>query len=650
MLPFLCSIVALTTGAAAPALAQTTVGETLQQPHLAAHLVTSVDTIEPGVRFRLGVAFKIDPDWHIYAPEPGDSGLPTTITLRVPDGWHVGPLTWPEATRFEDASGVTFGYEGSVRVSATVTPPATLGDAGNVAIGADISWLVCHHNCIRGKGTLRSLVPVAGASATHGATLPLSAQETGNGPAASRPVSVVAIPPIATPRVAIDPSAADAACADVTADFAGSPRPSGLASFGLALLFAFLGGLLLNAMPCVLPVLSLKLLSLVEHAGSDRRTLWRHGLAYTAGILLSFAALTVILLSLQAGSWAFQMQSPVFVAVFVAILFAFALSLFGVFNIQLPGGNRLNARVAGAAGYGQSFSYGAFAVLLGTPCTAPFLGPAITYALAQPPVEMMALMLTVGLGVASPFLVLARFPGWRRFVPKPGPWLMTFKKIMAFMLVGAALFFLQTLSVQLSRDAFMSYLLFLAVVALAAWVFGHWSAPTRVPWTRRAGAILALVFVTFGAVGLVTTEPPEATAGTSVVDGVTWHDFASVDVEAEALAGRTVFIDFTAQWCATCKVNEAAAIHTDAVRATFEALGVLAVTADFTRYSPEVAAWLTRFDEPSVPLYVMLPAGRPADAIKLPTFPLSSDDIVRAACGARELAQTGTKLSFSVPN
>lgn len=410
-----------------------------------------------------------------------------------------------------------------------------------------------------------------------------------------------------------------------------------LSSFALALLFAFLGGLILNAMPCVLPVLSLKILGIVEQSKDSPKTVWRHGLFYTAGVLASFLVMAILLIALQQTSWAFQFQDPVFVGVFTAIVFAFSLSLFGVFEIALPGASKIDAAVAGSHGYASSFNYGIFAVLLGTPCTAPFLGPALTFAFTQPPFEMTLLLLSVGLGLASPFLLLARFPGWRRILPKPGAWLITFKKVMAFLLVGTAVFLLSIFAAQVSREALVSYLVFLTLLALSLFIYGNWTEPSRSPRVRWAATAVALGLTVWSALTFVSVEPPEGTGPTMTAGGITWHDFDRIDVNARASDGHLVFVDFTADWCTTCKVNEATAIHTDEVRDLIHALGVLPVKGDFTQYKPEIAKWLEKYEEPSVPLYVVIPPGRPDEAFKLPTL-LSESDVKSGLCDAYRLA------------
>jgi len=457
------------------------------------------------------------------------------------------------------------------------------------------------------------------------------------GPAAA---PSAAAPPTATPTMR--PSSAAALDGDPCADAGATTEHDGpLSSLALALVFAFLGGLILNVMPCVLPVLSLKILGLVEQSKDSPQVIWRHGLVYTAGVLASFLVFAIALIALQQTSWAFQFQDPTFVAIFTAIVFAFGLSLFGVFEIALPGAARLDAAVAGSHGYASSFYYGIFAVLLGTPCTAPFLGPALTYAFTQPPFEMTLLLLMVGLGLASPFLLLARFPGWRKILPRPGAWLLTFKKVMGFLLIGTAVFMISIFAAQVSRDALISYLVFLSVLSFALFVYGHWTDPMRRTSTRWIASGVAVGLTAIGAVMFVSTEPPPPSPGTQVIAGQTWHDFDQTDVEAHARDGRLVFVDFTADWCATCKVNEATAIHTEATSELFRKLDVLTVKGDFTVHKPEIARWLERFEEPSVPLYVVIPPGRPAEAFKLPPL-ISEDDVRGGLCRAHKLVTSAS--------
>ncbi|MCB9729914.1 MAG: thioredoxin family protein [Deltaproteobacteria bacterium] len=381
------------------------------------------------------------------------------------------------------------------------------------------------------------------------------------------------------------------------------------------LLFALLGGLILNVMPCVLPVLSIKVLGLVQQADDDRRSIWYHGLAYTVGILASFAVLGIILIAAKASGeavgWGFQFQEPAFVAAMGALVFAFGLSLFGVFEVELPGAHHIDAKAARHHGYTGSFMNGVLATLLATPCTAPFLAPALGFALAQPPAILLVFLLTIGFGLALPFLVLAAMPAWARHLPKPGPWMGTFKKAMGFLLMATTVWLVDVLSGQWDRTAMTHYLGFLTLLAFAAWIYGHWGNHPFARNTRVGALIVAVALVAGGAVGLLRPAQVE-------VGDIAWKDFTQVDVEAMSQSGKTVFIDFTADWCVTCKVYERTVINTDPVKGALAQGCVLPVRADYTKEDPRITHWLERFKRPGVPMYVILPAGRPHEPLLLP--------------------------------
>ncbi|MGM0575776.1 MAG: protein-disulfide reductase DsbD family protein [Myxococcota bacterium] len=405
-----------------------------------------------------------------------------------------------------------------------------------------------------------------------------------------------------------------------------SDEPGEGPSMALMLLFAFLGGLILNVMPCVLPVLSIKILGLVQQADDDRSRIWRHGLSYTVGILLSFAFLAVLVIALKTSGklvgWGFQFQNPMFVAAMGAIVFTFGLSLFGVFEIQAPGSHKLNAAAASRHGYGGSFMNGVLATILATPCTAPFLAPALGFAMSQPPAVLLGFLLMIGFGLAFPFLLLAALPRWADLMPKPGPWMNTFKKAMGFLLVATTVWLVDVLAAQVTRAALVHYLGFLAVLALAAWIYGHWGGLERAARTRWISAITAVAVAAVGGWQLLHFDRPTGSPGdqpAAVAEGeIPWRDFTSIDVEALAAEGKTVFIDFTADWCVTCKVYERTVINTDLVKGALSDTCVVPVRADYTNEDPKITEWLERFQRPGVPMYVILPAGRPGEPMLLP--------------------------------
>ncbi len=434
-------------------------------------------------------------------------------------------------------------------------------------------------------------------------------------------------------------------------------------SFGWMLLFAFLGGILLNVMPCVLPVLSLKAMSIVQQAGEDRRTILRHALAYGAGVIVSFVALAVLVIALKASGelvgWGFQFQNPWFSAVLAAVVFAFALSMFGVYEIQAPGAS-MAYQASAREGLTGSFFNGAFATVLATPCTAPFLGPAMGFAFAQPAGLILVFFLVVGTGLALPFVLIGFFPGLIQKLPRGGAWMDHFKHVMGFLLMGTVVWLLSVLSHQVSTSALIGVLAFLTVVAFACWLYGRFGglqATTTRQWTVL---VTALVVVVAGGLAFVKLEPRRASiaapsAGESNDDDhIAWEAFSPERIAEHQSACRTVFLDFTAAWCVTCKANEAAVIETDEVRRAIREMGIAPVRADYTNKDKTIAQWLRRFGRVGVPAYIVIPGGAPlAQAIILPEL-LSQSDVLdafrkaehfRAACASSHTQPTASPTS-----
>lgn len=455
--------------------------------------------------------------------------------------------------------------------------------------------------------------------------------------------------PVAEPSVAEQDAALAEALGEPAALPAGSPPSAAAATSPLLvlsnLLFAFLGGLLLNIMPCVLPVLALKLYGLVEQADLSDGDKRQAGVVYTLGILMSFWALAGGVLVARAAlgggvGWGFQFQEPAYVAFLAAIVFLFALNLFGVFEVPALGGDKAHALQGkeGPAGY---FFTGVFATLVATPCSAPFLGTAIAFAFQASFGMLLVIFTMIGLGLASPFLLVAFVPAAYRLLPTPGPWMESFKQLMGFTLVATAVWLVGVLGSLVGHDRLVGYLAFLTIVALGAWILGRWAdvgASTRQKWTAllAASSVVAL-----GGWRFVDLEvlPPETCGpvGEIPVDldyaaHIPWQDFSPERVAG--LAGRTVFLDFTADWCLTCKINEATVLETSAVRDAMAAHRVVPLQGDWTRRDPVLTAWLERFGRAGVPMYVVIPPSGLADAILLPeviTPGLVTDAIERAA-------------------
>lgn len=388
--------------------------------------------------------------------------------------------------------------------------------------------------------------------------------------------------------------------------------------FGTVLLYAFLGGLILNLMPCVFPVLSLKILNFVHAAGESRGRLALHGVAFSAGVLFSFWALAGLLISLKASGqllgWGFQFQNPIFALFLAILLFLVGLNLMGVFEI----GSSLTGLGGNLQGEGltASFISGVFATIVATPCTGPFMGLAVGYALSQP-AEISFLVFTfLALGMAAPYMVLTLNPGLLKFLPRPGAWMETFKQIMAFPMFGAVVWMIWILSGQTGSTGVLYALSGLLMVGIAAWIYGKWSQPHLSSQVRGWALVgtfffLILTFATF--VGISSLEKNQTTQS---ADG--WETFTPQRLVELRAAGKPVFIDFTAKWCLTCQVNKVVALDRAEVQKKFKEKGVTLLWADWTNQDEVIRKTLEGYGRAGVPLYVLYGSDQNAPPVILP--------------------------------
>jgi thiol:disulfide interchange protein DsbD len=385
-----------------------------------------------------------------------------------------------------------------------------------------------------------------------------------------------------------------------------------------AVALALAGGIVLNLMPCVLPVLSVKALALVEHAGGGAPGLWRHGVAYLAGVLVSFGMVAGALLALRAGGeqigWGFQLQSPLFVTVLAYVLFALALSLSGavVLGGRLAGAGHSLASRPGLAG---SFFTGALATVAATPCTAPFMGAAIGFAVTQPWAAALVVFQALGLGLALPYLILTLMPAWRRLLPRPGPWMERLKQLLAFPLYASVAWLVWVVSQQAGPQGVALALGGLLLIGFAAWLYEA-SRGARPGWRRVAVAAVGLAVA--GALGLGAvsdgTPPASARAVGRTPGGMSPEPFSPRRLGELRAQGVPVFVNFTAAWCITCLVNERVALRSPEVAAAFGRKGVVYLKADWTNRDPEIAEVLASFGRNGVPLYVLYPPARPGSS------------------------------------
>jgi thiol:disulfide interchange protein DsbD len=390
-----------------------------------------------------------------------------------------------------------------------------------------------------------------------------------------------------------------------------------------ALLFALLGGLILNLMPCVFPVLAMKAAAFARLSGHERSAMRRDGLAYTAGVLVAFGAMAAVVIAIRAGlgdvNWGFQFQSPIFSLLIAYLFFVIGLNLAGAFEVggSFAGiGQSLTAK-SGATG---AFFTGVLAVVVATPCTAPFMAAALGFALSQPAPQTVAVLLAMGLGLALPFLLLSMTPALQRLMPRPGPWMDRLRQFLAFPMFASAVWMIWVLTQQTGPDGVIYALGGMILIAFAIWLVRAGRPGTLGAWLRR-GVAAAAVLLAFAAVLKLQDGPATAasssgsSAATNGVSFEGWERFSRARMTEAAAAGKPVFVDFTAAWCITCLVNERVALETPATRKAFEQTGTVKLKGDWTNRDPEITSLLKELGRVGVPLYLYWAPGAAAPKI-----------------------------------
>jgi thiol:disulfide interchange protein DsbD len=403
--------------------------------------------------------------------------------------------------------------------------------------------------------------------------------------------------------------------------------------FFTALVLALIGGIILNLMPCVFPVLSIKALSLVSHADQSPAQIRLQGVVYTLGVLVSFALLALLLILLKAGGaqigWGFQFQSPLFVLALAYLMFAVGLSLSGVFYI---GGAAVGVgtSLTDKPGYSGSFFTGVLATIVATPCTAPFMAAALGYALTQPAVKLLAIFLSLGLGLALPYLLLTSWPRLQRWLPRPGQWMERAKQVLAFPMYAAAIWLVWVLVQQAGVDAIVVALGGMLLIAFAAWLYNSTLASSNT--ARNLGTISALVLLLLALViGYRGVKSSSAIAATSSIKTAeqNWESYSDSRLRELLGEGKPVFLNFTASWCISCLVNERVALSDVKVKESFKQAGITYLKGDWTNRDAEITNFLKKFNRSGVPLYVFYPAGKSSEPRELPQI-LTPDMVISA--------------------
>lgn len=601
-------------------------------------LVAATTATGDAATLKMGVHFQLQQGWKIYWRTPGDAGYPPKVDWSGSDNIGSPVLSWPAPKRFQLAGLQNHGYSGEVVLPLDV-PVRNPGRA--VTVAASLDYLACAQICVPMQASLRLALPagsaqpsafvhdigrfaalVPGDGARHGLNVD-KVEAVGEGDGSTLRVTVTASEPFDHPDLFVEPAelasfdaprvslsqggrraVIEVAVAKGTLQrpLAGAPltvtlvdgsrslqadatplpgaaAPAEGGSGGLLpmLAVALLGGIILNLMPCVLPVLSIKLLGALSHGGAERGHVRAAFVASAIGIVASFLALAGAAVAVKAAGaavgWGIQFQQPVFLAVMIALLVAFAANLWGAYEIRLPS-ILMNVGPGGVAHHTLlgHFLSGAFATLLATPCSAPFLGTAIGFALARGPAEIVAIFAALGIGMAMPFLAVAAWPDLARRLPKPGKWMVTVKKLMGIALAGTAL-----------------------------WL----------------GSVLA------AQTGLSSNAPQAADKA-----AIAWTPFDGSAIRSAVADGKVVFVDVTADWCITCKVNKAAVVERGAVAARLTGGGVVPMRADWTKPDDGIARYLASFGRYGIPFNAVYGPGAP-DGIALSEL-LTEADVLAA--------------------
>ncbi|NBD09772.1 MULTISPECIES: protein-disulfide reductase DsbD [Corallococcus] len=726
------------------ALPSTAVGSTAPDegdPRLEGALLLDATQVKAGGDFRVGVRLKLDPEWHVYWKNPGDSGLATEVSWDAP-GVQVGDLRWPFPSTFRTPDGfiTTHGYHDEVLLFA----PAHVSEQaqGTLTVSAAVDALACKVHCIPAQLVLSRTLPVGPETVTDAEFAPLFDASQAQVPApvggqgaprvalaldgttltAGKPftgtLTVTAadgkpfaggvegdffvpgriagvdrvalkqkapgtfalegqassVVPKGEPRLtgalrlgtratgftavdvdtALAPVVADGAVAEAAPlklpsmkDAVGKVKPAAAApvaaessmGLGLALLFAFLGGALLNLMPCVFPVLAIKAYGFARLVQEEKGKVVPHALAYAGGIVATMLLLAGAVLAVRAGGssvgWGFQFQEPLFVAGVSAVVVAFALNLFGVYTLGADG-TALAGKVDQSHGLLRSAGEGVLAVVLATPCSAPLLGTAVGFAFAAGAATVVAVFLALGLGLALPFCVLVLVPGLAKRLPKPGMWMERGKQFLGFALLGTTVWLVWVMGGLAGVDGMARLLAFLIAVGLGTWLYGQ---SQGLEGGRRGVTVALAVLVLVGS-GAVALRFDEAQASLETRGAVAsshggaqpWDEAA---VSAALAAGQPVFVDFTADWCLTCKFNERTVLSRDDVRQAFLKHNVAFFVADWTRRDARITTKLAEHGRAGVPMYLVLSPGAP-DAPEVLNELLTADSVIQAVQRAAE--------------
>ena len=657
-------------------------------PHVRASLISEQQSIEAGQSFWVALHFDIIKDWHTYWKNAGDSGNPPRIDWTLPPGFSASDIQWPYPERLPVGPLMNYGYSHEAWLLVRISAPTNLVAPQGIRLRANAEWLVCKEECIPEQGQFNLSLPVVGIGqsqlsqwAAHFETIQQRLPQPA--PWASRinvantelklHLDISGLDPARLQDVYFFPSSYGVVehAAKQTLDLTGQglqlqlmrgdlrhqPLQSlqgvlllseqladgiitrafsiealpGTAKTNHSLLlifsFALLGGVLLNIMPCVFPILSLKALSIVQSAAQAPSAVRRNGYAFTFGVLLSFGLIALSLLALRAGGeaigWGFQLQSPVFVLLLTWLMFIMGLMFSGLWSFGerwMGAGQQLTTH-RGSLG---AFFTGVLAVIVATPCTAPFMGTALGYALGQPAWIAMLIFIVLGLGMALPWLLISLWPGLSTWLPKPGMWMERIKQVLAFPLYATVAWLLWVFAQQTDQQSLFYAMVSLVLIAFVLW---FWQSVRNASRTWRTIALLTLLALTMALGSLLgQLEPVAPTAHSGQQE---WERYDPARLAQLRAQGKPVLVNFTAAWCITCLVNEKVALNTSDVQAQLKAKAVVTMKGDWTNKDPAITQVLAQYGRSGVPLYLLFPGDSQRQAIVLPNI-LTAGIIIEA--------------------
>ena len=622
-------------------------------------------SIAPGQPFTVALQLSHPAEWHSYYKNSGGVELAPSIAWILPDGFSAGPIQWPVPEVKDGYFGKSFIYMGSPVFLVELRAPASLQAGQTVTLTANAAWQICKQSCINENGSFTLTLPVAATAEKDAAVtglfreararlpgedakLEISAvSEGGNADLALRirpasriqgtPADFIPNEPFLHPASAGGSITREGDAWLVTLkriqkDFLEKPVPQGKSISGILTGTAaiaipdtaiasppakpvpfskflpilggmLLGGLILNLMPCVFPVIGLKIMGFVQQAGEDRKKIALHGVLFAVGVFASFGVLSGVLFAARsvAGNsigWGYQLQNPWIILTLMLLMFVLALNMFGLFELGTSA-TSVGGSLQSKQGLGGSFFSGVLATVVATPCSAPFLGVAIGAAIALPAFQFFSAFAAMAFGLALPYLILSLFPRLIGFLPRPGAWMESFKQAMSFLLFATAGYLLWVYAGQIGLDNLLGPLFGLSAIAVAAWIYGRWNLPHK---SRRARWTAMFLTALFALCGFLLAKPPEKSA-------LVWEPWSQERVDALQQAGTPVFIDFTAQWCATCQVNKRTAYSKDVI-ALMKRKGVVALKADKTNANPKIEAKLQELGRTAIPVNVLLVPGK----------------------------------------